>query len=150
MILDSIENIGRYKDVEGLREAVEYLQQHSCSGLKPGHYDIDGDRLFMNVAEFTGKNPDEARYEVHGNYIDLQYVLEGSEKMGYLPDPDGKAIESADYDHDIWFYPYDEKETNLTVRAGMFAVFFPGELHAPGMSFEGNGRIRKAVLKIHK
>ena len=36
----------------------------------------------------------------------------------------------------------------MTLGGGRFAVFFPGELHRPGVEMPGCDRVRKAVVKI--
>ena len=148
MILDSIENIGRYADIRDLSEAVDYILHHNVAAMPAGHYEIDGEHLFLNIFEFQGKCRDDARYEVHGKYLDLQYVLSGCEQMGYLPSAAAGMQKINNNSGDIWFYSYRPEETELTVNAGMFAVFYPGELHAPGIGLSDGPMIKKAVFKI--
>ena len=43
-------------------------------------------------------------------------------------------------------YAAAEDEIQLPMKPGMFAVFFPEDIHRPGMG--APGRIKKAVVKI--
>jgi YhcH/YjgK/YiaL family protein len=54
--------------------------------------------------------------------------------------------ETAPYDlnKDIQFFQ-DKPVSLLTVQPGTFAVFFPWDVHAPGI---GEGSIKKAVVKV--
>ena len=49
-------------------------------------------------------------------------------------------------DSDIWFYrgPVDE----ITLTGDRFAVFFPGDAHAPGIALEEPAHCRKCVVKV--
>ena len=49
---------------------------------------------------------------------------------------------------DIWFYhgPTDY----VSIREGMFAVFFPNDAHAPNIAHpDGCNAVRKCVFKVH-
>ena len=41
-------------------------------------------------------------------------------------------------------------DLSITLQAGMFAVFFPGEPHKPGIQGETPAEIKKAVVKVHR
>ena len=48
---------------------------------------------------------------------------------------------------DIAFYSVSELIHSITMHLGMFVVYFPGELHAPGL-FCGEGKYKKVVVKV--
>ena len=145
MILDSVDAIGRYGDIAALRAVIDYVQRHEVASLPDGRTDIDGDRLFCTVQSYAPKDASDARAETHRRYADLQYVLSGAERIGYSR-ACGEPVES-DPEKDIWFYP-DADMTQLLLDAGMFAVFFPGEAHAPCIMARPGLAVRKAVFKI--
>ena len=86
MIFDSAKNLDFYKSlgVDGRYEkAVDFLKNTDLESLAPGKYEIDGKNVFANVTEYTTVPWEEAKYEAHHNYTDIQYMISGSETMTY-------------------------------------------------------------------
>jgi len=84
MILDSISNCERYYALNPrLKAAFDYLGQTDVQALTPGRHDIDGDDLFVTVSELDLKPVEEALFEVHDEYIDIQVVFGGAELFGW-------------------------------------------------------------------
>ena len=149
MIVDKLEKISFYEAVPGLKKAVSFIKSHDLNSLDPGRTEIDGSDLYVNVDFVEEKEKDSARYEAHEIYADLQIMLEGDELMGYFPEAElGDPAESLPQ-NDICFYDIDHSEIMwLNIRQGMFAVFFPGDAHAPGVRSGEKDRTKKAVFKI--
>lgn len=53
--------------------------------MEQGKYSIDGDNVFATITEDRTMDFDKTNWESHGNYIDLQYVIAGEEKIGVWP-----------------------------------------------------------------
>lgn len=150
MVFDSIVHLGRYDALIGEEKASAihaFLSAHDMAALPDGHYEILGRDLFVNVQTYEPKDPAEARCEMHRQYIDLQYVIRGSEKMGCRPRRAGEDPEEAKPEGDIWFFEKGDA-SDLAVTEGMFALFLAGELHAPGIADGKSGLVKKAVFKI--
>lgn len=65
--------------------------------------------------------------------------------MGYTPATDCLPTNAPyDKDKDISFYE-GAAENYLSVKPGMFAIFFPQDAHAPGISPEG---VKKIIVKV--
>ena len=47
-----------------------------------GKYEIDGKNVFASVQEYDTKPENEKRFELHKDYIDVQYIVSGEEIMG--------------------------------------------------------------------
>jgi YhcH/YjgK/YiaL family protein len=47
----------------------------------PGHYALQGDDVFMNVMQFATQRPDQKKAELHEQYIDIQLLLAGEERI---------------------------------------------------------------------
>ena len=53
MIYTEIANIGHYQGLgKYLDKAVAYLGSHPLEGVRAGHYDIDGNMVYMNVFDY--------------------------------------------------------------------------------------------------
>ena len=148
MICDALENLNRYRGLhKNLETAIDYLTAyyvaHDLSDLPLGRTEVDGENVFINVME-AGLNPDSARLEYHKKYADLQIDLTGGEGWGYETAP-GTEVEP--YQPDI-----GKKDSEDAVFGalgeGRFVLFFPGELHKPGVARPGCDHVRKAVIKI--
>jgi YhcH/YjgK/YiaL family protein len=63
--------------------------------------------------------------------------------MGYTPRAD---LSEAEYNEekDVTFYP-GLAENYLTIKPGMFAIFFPEDGHAPGVTPDG---LKKVIVKV--
>lgn len=88
MIFDEKKNLDFYRNlgIEGrYAKAVDFLQNTDLEALEPGKYEIDGKNVYANVTAYTTIPWEEAKYEAHEHYTDIQYVIEGSEIMSYAP-----------------------------------------------------------------
>ena len=146
MILDTLTNAGRYDALHPLfAEAFRFLSRDDLSTLKPGRYEIDGERLFAMIAKGPARRAEEAQLEVHDRYIDIQYVIAGNDVMGWRPR--GECAEVARdllADGDLLFFA-EAPRTWFSVDPGAFAVFFPEDAHLP---MTGEGEIHKVVVKV--
>ena len=105
-----------------------------------GRYEIDGDEVFALVQEYETRASEECRWEAHYTYTDIQYVVEGSEKMGWKA-LDGVVKTEDRPEDDVYFF--DVEGDHFVLHAGQFAVFAPQDAHRPGMAVEGPAPIKK-------
>ncbi|MBR6371963.1 MAG: YhcH/YjgK/YiaL family protein, partial [Victivallales bacterium] len=86
MIIDRLANWRLYANVNPLfQKAFEFLENSDLSGMECGRYDIAGDDAYAMIQEPEGKTEATAKVEVHRKYIDIQFVVSGNEKMGWIP-----------------------------------------------------------------
>lgn len=146
MIVDRLANAKNYCGMHpGFEKAFAFLRRSDLADLPEGRHEIDGDRLFCLISNGPGRTRAEAKLEAHRKYIDIQYVMAGTDEMGWRPTATC-VVSDMPYDpaKDIEFFK-DAPEAWTPVPAGSFAIFFPSDAHAPLVS---TGRIHKAVLKI--
>ena len=146
MIVDQIQNWNRYASLHaGFAKAFEFLSQPNLVELPPGRHVLDGDMLFAIVSRDEGRGKEESPLEAHRRYIDIQFVVDGDEKIGWVPTAHCQRVAATyDEERDIEFF-YDRPETWLSISNGEFAVFFPSDAHAP---LAGQGSVHKIVCKI--
>ena len=124
---------------------MEFLRKTDWSSKADGKYVIDGDVIIANLATYTTKPKAECKAETHLKYIDIQYMIKGTELMGvtFLND---QVIVEENLEKDYTFY---KAETSmLKVEEGMFTIFFPEDLHRPGVKLDQIAKVKKVVVKV--
>ena len=116
---------------------------HDLYDLPLGRTEVDGENVFINVME-ADLSPDSTRFEYHKKYADLQIDLTGGEGWGYTNLP---GEEAGEFTGDIGFRTSPDAVSG-TLGEGRFVLFFPGELHKPGVARPGCAHVRKVVIKI--
>jgi YhcH/YjgK/YiaL family protein len=146
MIYDTLDQADRYSASHpGFAAGFAYLRKTDFSRLSPGRNEVDGQRMYLmlNVAKGVGK--EKAKLEVHRQYIDIQLTLSGTDEIGWRPltaCTETHTSYQADGDYALY---NDKPELWIPVPPKHFAIFFPGDTHAP-MGAECD--LRKAVLKV--
>ncbi|MBZ4653713.1 MAG: hypothetical protein JG781_1052 [Peptococcaceae bacterium] len=152
MILGHIKNLDVEKGAFSptLVKGLAYLANTDFSTLAPGRYELDGDKMFALVQDNQTQPKAERKAETHEKYIDVQYIAEGIEVMGYaLKSPEHEIKENLLAEKDAIFYKTVQGEIDLVVSKGMYAIFFPHDVHRPGCMFGTEScKVRKVVLKI--
>jgi biofilm protein TabA len=140
--------VSYFKNKERWDKAFSFLKSNDLSGLELKRYDIDGDNLYAPVSEYLTKNEEDAKYEAHQKYIDIQYVVSGKEQIGVAPMSQKKdIIQPYDATKDIEFLTVTNGE-NRTALPDRFFIFFPGDAHRPGLKDGENSPVRKVVVKV--
>lgn len=146
MIMDRLSRAEKYYDMHpAFKKAFKFLLESDLSKLSLGRNDIDGDKLFCLMSRGPGRTRNEAKLEAHRKYIDIQYIISGTDEMGWKPTIACTEIDTNySEDNDIEFFK-DKPQTWTKVPAGSFAIFFPQDAHAPIVS---DSEIHKVVLKV--
>lgn len=145
MILDSLDRLSSYSSLPYIDLITQWLENTNLTKLEFGRHTLNGDMLYVNCDWQDARPQESVSLEVHRKYIDIQIPLSADEIMGYTSASMlGKEICPYDESRDAAFYQAPAQNYFL-VRKGMFAVFFPGEGHAPAISVNG---IRKLVFKL--
>lgn len=146
MIHDILKNGTKYSSIHPLfKKAFDFLTSTDLMALPLGKIELEGKNLVINVVDLTGKTVDEAKMESHKNYIDIQIPLGASETMGWASIINMNNVSMPyDSEKDLIFYA-DKASSFLTVQPFEFAIFFPDDVHQPGIAV---GTHRKIIVKI--
>ena len=140
--------VSYFRNKERWDKAFNFLKSNDLSGLELKRYDIDGNNLYAPVSEYLTKNEEDARYEAHQKYIDIQYVVSGKELIGVAPMSQKKdVLEPYDGTKDIEFLTVTGGE-NRPAMPDRFFIFFPEDAHRPGLKDIENSPVRKIVVKV--
>lgn len=149
MIIDKIENWELYHFGSVWRRAFEFL-----ISLTPDSdeikYNIQDDDIFAQVTSYKTRSPDEAVFETHRKYVDIQAVLIGGERIEWLC-RDGLEIELRyDESKDVEFYkPVFPGSAHVDVFPGTFVMLFPQDAHMPALMLGKKAElVKKVVIKV--
>lgn len=146
MILTSVKALPRYANIHpNLKTAIDFLQSTDLASLSGDKIEVDGDKVFIKLANTQLLTPEEAKFEAHNKYLDIQIPLSASESFGWgnrdeLKEPKGEFDEKKD----LLFFA-DKPTTYIKVLPGECVIFFPEDAHAP---LVGEGSIRKVIVKV--
>lgn len=149
MILDILENSKNYAGVDSkITRALNFLKENDIINLPVGKYPIDGDDIFALVQEYTTKPLEQCKLEAHKRFIDIQYIVKGTEIIGWAPENSLEIAEAYNPDKDIAFYKVPENWTATKLIDGHFAVLFPEDGHMPCIAPDSAKEVKKVVVKI--
>ena len=148
MIFDRLSNSKQYEKLnEKFKIGFDFLKNNNLKEMKDGRYDI-AEGVFANVQSLKTKNKTEKKWEVHKDYIDIQYVIKGEECMGYgILEDFKKVVIPYDKEKDIEFLD-GEKFNYIDVNENDFVIFYPNDVHAPMLSVKEDVEIKKVIVKI--
>lgn len=124
-----------------------YMKNTDFEKIPAGKYLIPGTTLSASVSEGPTKDFDKTLWESHRKVIDLQYVVQGAEKIGIAPV--AKAKVTVPYDETKDAANYDTDGPVYTALPGTFFLFFPTDAHRPVIKADGFSRDKKIVIKIN-
>lgn len=146
MVIDNLKHLRDYESLHPLfAKAFDYIEQTDLNALEPGKIVLVENELIVNVMQIQPKTKEEAKLETHEEYIDIQVPITDVEVMGYTQRAD---LPDAEYDASVDMTLYEGAATDyITVKPGMFTLFFPEDGHAPGITSVG---LKKIIIKVKK
>lgn len=147
MIIDNLSAAEKYYPIHPLfRKAFEYLNSLDLQHAEEGKHVLPENDLFYIVMERQGLSKEAAieHFECHNEYIDIQLCIHGKETIGWKPRDTCSRQKDSNEKEDYFFYN-EEPDMYFQLADNQFAIFFPGDVHAPMI---GEGVIRKIVVKV--
>lgn len=147
MIIDRIENATRYYALgSGIAEALVYIKDNDLTAIEVGSYEISKGKVRMIVNEYEQKCTNRVTMEAHRKNIDVQYWVSGSELMGYAPLQSQSLLEPFNEEKDFGNYAAEASFSKL--EPGMFAIYFPADMHTAVEDIQCDSKVRKIVFKV--
>lgn len=106
-----------------------------------------GDVRFL-CQSYQTKPESEKKLEVHRKFIDIQFLVSGTEKIffGDIDDFDVKVPYNPEKDAE---FLQGKMTDSTTLKANEFAIFFPEDAHKPGcQSLDDSSEVAKVVVKV--
>ena len=149
MIYDFAENIPHYFGISAqLDEGLKTILCSDFRALSAGRHNAAENGVFFSVLE-PGLRPfSQTKWERHEKYIDIQFALSDGESIGCLPVQEIGHWEPMNDQKDVAYALDDQAGCMLTMKKGMFAVFFPSDAHRPCITRADAESARKVVVKV--
>ena len=150
MIFDTIQHADQYKSLNpAINRALEAAKAYTPENYPGGRVELEGDSLFLNLAGYETHPKEEALMEAHRQYIDVMYMVEGSETI-YVKSTDQLTCITQEYaaEGDALLAKMDQDVTAVRLEAGSFIILFPQDAHAPGCHAEGPVTVKKVIGKV--
>ena len=147
MIFGNINNLEEFPFLEEqVKECFEYAKEHNLASFEKGSHEIDGERLFVNIVEYTTTAAKERFWEAHRKYLDVHVMLHGTEQidLNFIQNMDVKEFVEKDD-----FLPMDgEKNSSVVLRDGDYLICYPSDGHRTAVAVEEPEKIKKAIFKV--
>lgn len=147
MVVDMIGNSAVYETLHPLfKSAFAFLKDGRNHTAADGRTEIAGGKLFALTQSYETKPLQDGLLEAHRNHVDIQFIAEGEEEIGYAPLADLQTVNEFNPETDAGFYKGDCSLIKL--RQGMFAIFFPEDAHMPCRHTCKSSSVKKIVMKV--
>lgn len=127
-------------------KSFEFMKNNDLEKMTPGKYPIDGENAFASITEIVDNPLEKTTWESHKKYIDLQYVISGSEKIGVAPSATATVINPYNAQKDGANYKIDDGIYDVATP-NVFYLFFPSNAHRPNIMVNEE-KVKKLVIKI--
>ncbi len=148
MINGNIEGIGIPSDLDDKTlKAMEIMR--SLNANSPlGKVIINGDDFYYTVMEVQVNPISEIKFEMHRKYIDIHYLIKGSEMIGVANSRKLGILVPYEEEKDVAFCKDGNIMSTVAMEEGDFCIIYPYEAHKPGGMYNEFCKIKKAVFKI--
>lgn len=148
MIYTEIKNIGNYRGIgEHLDKAIDYLCTHPLDQLVAGHYEIDGNLVYMNVFDYETIPEKGAFFEAHKKYADIHMTVTGEEIVG-VSDISRVTVKTFEEEKDLMEVE-GTIEHYIKLLPGKALITLPEDAHMVKLAAGSPSAVKKAVIKVY-
>ena len=97
---------------------------------------------------FNTQSPVEKKAELHEQYIDIQLLLNGEERILFGMAGTARQCEEFHHEDDYQLCSTIDNEQAIILKPGMFAVFMPVNRINRDALLANPGEIKKVVVKV--
>lgn len=152
MIFSSIKNWKSEPHLysEAFKTALLFLESNDFEAMPAGEIELEGRNIFAIIMDKETDAVENRAPEVHEKYIDIQFMVRGTEKIGFTR-RDSRFVVKSDLlaEKDLLLYEhFTDNESFVVLTPGDFAVFYPQDVHRPLCAHNEKQNVRKVVVKI--
>lgn len=148
MIIDTLAHILENDAAYGveIQKGLQFLRDTDFAGQAAGRHDVNED-MFYFINEYETKDAGDCFWEAHRVNLDLHYILEGTERIGYCAIEHLAVRDEYSIEKDAVFFT-GPVESAVTAGPGTLVVCYPQDGHMTGIEAGRKQAVRKVVLKI--
>ena len=148
MVVDTLNNIELYKGLSpDIYAGLKFLA-NADSNIKLGVYPIN-DNVKAIVSSYGTIDEFVRGYESHKHVIDIQYPIEGLERVKWSPIAGMNVNIPYDKAKDRTFYKNPSPQgIHVDIGNGIFAIMFPEDGHGPQHKVVSKEVIKKITIKV--
>lgn len=148
MIVDMLTNLDQYRPLD---ERLAFVRSYIHSGQYRELAPLTPTQVAPGVSAiillYDTVPDDEKHFEYHKHCIDVQYLIEGEERILFSQDPSPRVASQYNAEKDMALADADEA-CAIPMVPGRVVLFLPEELHKPGCVAMASAPCRKLVLKL--
>lgn len=145
MIVDRIERFQQYsRSVPEIYEVMKFAEKVKKENIPVGKYPIENG--FVLVQEGQTRRFEEADFEVHRKYLDIQILVSGTEYVEYadIKDLETKVLFDEEKDLELM----RGVGCKIQIKPDMFYVLYPSDGHKPCCHENVATNYKKVLAKI--
>ena len=145
MIVDRMERFGQYsRNVPEIYEVMRFVEKVKKENIPVGKYPLENG--FVLVQEGTTRPYEEADFEVHRKYIDIQVLVSGMEYVEYADITDLNTKVAFDEEKDLELM--EGIGSKIQIKPDTFYILYPADGHKPCCHENAPTKYKKVLAKI--
>lgn len=129
------------------RTAFAFLRREDLAGLPEGWRELENG-VRASVQRYTTMPAGELAFETHECYYDVQYLVQGIEKIGVTGRRGLTEKTAYDLMEDITFYNEPEHSGTVLLQPGDYVILSPDDAHKPRCCAGEPAPVLKIVVKV--
>lgn len=129
------------------RTAFAFLRREDLAGLPEGWRELENG-VRASVQRYTTMPAGELAFETHERYYDVQYLVQGIEKIGVTGRHGLTEKTAYDLMEDITFYNEPEHSGAVLLQPGGYVILSPDDAHKPRCCAGEPVPVLKIVVKV--
>ncbi len=147
MIFGNMKDIENFSFLEDrIKECFSYAGIHKLEEYEKGCHEIDGNRFYVNIVEYTTASKEERFWEAHREYLDIHLMLCGKERIdvNFI-----RNMKQKEYQPETDFLSMDgERNGFVILTPGDFLICYPEDGHRTAVSAAETEKVKKAIFKV--
>lgn len=145
MILDRIEHFERYIEIiPEIYDVIKFVEKTKKENLPAGKYPLQNG--FALIQEGTTRRFDDADFEVHREYLDIQVIVSSSEYVEYADMTTLKTKVPFDLEKDLELM--SGEGSKILIKPDTFYILYPTDGHKPCCHEDIPTNYKKVLAKI--
>jgi len=149
MIYDNLSNMKTYTLSAEIQAVLDYAAAITPETYPSERVVLDGDRIFINAAQYDTHAAADGMVEAHRAYIDVMVMIAGEETI-YVKNTDQLTQITNEYDaqNDALLAKMDNDMSAVRMTPGCVCILFPQDGHAPACNADSTSHVKKLIGKV--